>query len=227
MIIFGIREARLQTKLFDGPCTQCGHKGTISCTLFSKHVHLFWIPFFPVGKREVIWCTNCRHQYKQTSITDSILQQEIKCFNRSQRAPFWQWTGLLFMMGLIGYTLISGFQETKNTKLFIESPQVGDVYCVKPNDKVYTLMYIHSIENDSIFFVENKYTMNLKSEAKQLHRNSFYDHDYVYGFSYDELKELFYDDKMIQIIWRNLPYQTKRLKLTDEERKLLEDNDME
>ena len=228
MIIFGTREARLHTKTFDdGFCTQCGQKGTITCTVFSKHVHFFWIPFFPVGKREVIWCTNCGHEYNHASITAPILQKQMVNFSRSQKAPFWQWTGLLLMIVFMGFTMISGFRETRNTQLFMESPQIGDVYCVKHDNKVYTLMSIHSIENDSVFFIANKYTMSLKSEAKQLHRDAFYDHNYLYGYSRDELKKLFYEDRSILTIWRNLPYQTKKLNLTDKERKVLEEDEEE
>ncbi|MDR2146136.1 MAG: zinc ribbon domain-containing protein, partial [Tannerella sp.] len=223
MIIFGTREARLLTKVFDGDfCPYCGHNGTIACTVFSKHVHLFWIPFFPVGKRSVIWCTQCGHEFKHVSETAPVLQQQIANVIRSGKAPFWQWTGLLLMIALIANTLISGFRETKNTRLFMESPQVGDVYCVKYDDD-YTLMSISSIENDSIFFIENKYTMSLKSRAKELHRDNFYDHDILYGYTHDELEELF-EDKSILTIWRNFPYQTKKLDLTDEERKLLEED---
>ena len=226
MIIFGIREARLLTTVFeDKLCPQCGQEGSVACTVFSKHAHVFWIPFFPIGKRGLIWCTQCGHTFKHASEVEPTLQKQITDFKQSQKAPFWQWTGLLLMIGIMVYAMISGFLETRNTKLFIESPQVNDVYCVKYDDKAYTLMSIYSIENDSIFFIENKYTMSLESKAKQLHRNAFYDHDYIYGYSHDELKELFYEDKRILTIWRNLPYQTKQLKLTDKERKLLEEED--
>ncbi|MDR2147249.1 MAG: hypothetical protein LBE91_12395, partial [Tannerella sp.] len=228
IIFYGTREARLSTKVFeDRFCPYCGQKGTVTCTVFSKHAHVFWIPLLPVGKREVIWCTHCGHEFKHAGETGPDLQKRIAAFSYRQKVPFWQWTGLLLLIAFIANTLIFGYlgarRETKNTELFIESPQVGDVYCVK-YEKVYTLMAIDSIENDSVFFIENKYTMSFKSEAIQLHRDAFYDHDYIYGYTHDELKEMFHEDKSILNIWRNLPYQTKKLDLTDEERKLLEED---
>ena len=223
MIIYGYREARLSTKVFDdGFCTHCGQQGTIACTVFSKHAHCMWIPLFPLGKRAAIWCRECGTEYKLKEVTP-VLQNQISDFKRKQKAPFWQWIGLLLLLGIIASTMITGYRETRNTKRFLETPALNDVYCVK-YDNAYSLMYIADIQGDSIFFLENKYTMSKQSEAIKLHRPHFYDLDSVYGYSHDELKT-YYNDKLICTIWRNLPYQTTPLNLSDDERQLLEDDE--
>ena len=175
-----------------------------------------WIPLFPLGKRTVIWCNHCGKEYKYTRELPPVLQSQVTDFSRKQRAPFWQWVGLLLLLGFITSALIAGHRETRNTKRFLESPELNDVYCMKYNN-AYLLMYIFDIQGDSIFFIENKYTMKKQSGVKKLHRPHFYDYDTVHGYSHDELKEC-YNGKLIRTIWRNLPYQTSQLNIPDKER---------
>ena len=217
MIIFGYREATLQTNAFEeGFCTNCGQKGTIACTVFSKHAHVMWIPLFPIGKRTVIFCQHCGKEYKQLREAPPNVQSQIMAFRRKQKAPFWQWTGLLLLAGLIASAIISGFRETKNTKKYLESPEYNDVYCVK-YDNAYSLMYIVDISDDSIYFAENNYTTKSRSDVKKLHRYEYYDHDLTIAYSNEELIELYYIDSLILTIWRNLPFSKEELITIDED----------
>ena len=217
MIFYGYREATLQTKIFDDEvCTHCSQKGNIACTVFSKHFHIMWIPLFPIGKRTVIWCRNCENEYKQLDEATPDLRNQILEFSRKQKAPFWQWIGLLLFVGFIGSTLFFGYKETKNTKLFLESPDFKDVYCMK-YENGYSLMYIVDIRNDSIFFLDNNYATTKKSEVKKLHAPQNYELDDLYVYTHNELKKLYYIDRVIITIWRDLPFNLEGLTFEDDE----------
>ena len=211
MIIYGWREARLKTgNLDDGFCTNCGQKGTICYASFSKHAHVFWIPLFPFSKRKLIQCSNCNKEYHISELNPEQ-QQIVQESHRKSKPPLWQWLGLL----LIAASLISGFINTRiensNAKSYFESPEINDVYCYK-EDGAYSLMYIDEITEDSIYFIDNIYEVKSMSNAKDLHKQLYYDYDVVYGFSKEELHNLFYEEKSIIKIWRNLSYSTKPLK---------------
>jgi hypothetical protein len=212
MIIYGYREARLQTKTFeDGFCTRCGQKGTMTCTVFSRHAHIMWIPLFPYRKRMVLWCRHCEQEFHWNEMPPA-LQNQLNEFRKSCKAPFWQWTGLLFLVVFIFNNILSVQRDNKRRDSYYESPQLNDVYCLK-YDEGYSLMYIDEIRNDSVFFISNDYIAKKHSSAKKLHRPDFYDADTCYGYSKEELNEHYYGRKIIKDIWRNLPYNREYIEV--------------
>jgi len=226
MIIFGYREATLQTKVFeDDTCDHCGQKGNIACTVYSRHAHVMWIPLFPIGKRKVAWCQHCGKIF-QLNETPPDLQNQIREFSRTQKAPFWQWIGLLLFAGLIVSTLFRGYRETSNTKKYLESPDYRDVYCLK-YDKGYSLMYVVDFNEDSIYFLDNNYVASKISDAKDLHWMDYYELDTIYIYSRDQVKDLYYKDKVIKSIWRGLPFKNKEMLFEDDDEDEDEDFDDE
>jgi hypothetical protein len=214
MIIYGYREARLQTKTFeDGFCTCCGQKGTITATVFSRHAHVMWIPLFPFRKRTVIWCGHCGHEFHPDE-TPPVLQDQLGEFRKSQKPPLWQWVGLLLFTVFAFNIILSVQRDGKKRDAFYESPQPGDVYCLK-YDEGYSLMYIDEIGNDSVFFISNDYLSETFSGAKKLHRPEFYDAGTYYGYSREELNEYYYGRKIIRDIWRDLPYNREDLEIEE------------
>jgi hypothetical protein len=223
MIIYGSRDATLQSTSFeDHFCTNCGQKGTISCKVYSRHAHLFWIPLFPYSKRLVIWCNNCGKEFHINELNPQ-LQEEIKRFRGSCRAPFWQWVGLTLIVTSIILNIINVVTDNNNTKKYLHSPEINDVYCIE-NDDGYSLMYINEIKGDSVFFIFSDYTYPTISGVKKLHQLKYYDLDEAYGFSREELNK-HYNDKNILKIWRSLPYSTDIVKM--KESKTIDNSDVD
>jgi len=214
MIIYGTRDVTLQSTSFeDHFCTNCGQKGTICCTVFSRHAHIFWIPLFPYSKRLVIWCNNCKKEFHINELSPQ-LRSEIVEFHRKCRAPLWQWVGLALIAASVLIGITNGITENKNTKKYFDSPEINDVYCVKYDDG-YSLMFIDEIRDDSIFFIHNEYTYSTMTKVKNLHKLNYYDLDEVYGYSREELNELYHEEKFIKKIWRSLPYSTANVKIKE------------
>ncbi|MDR2919426.1 MAG: hypothetical protein LBV72_08705 [Tannerella sp.] len=85
-------------------------------------------------------------------------------------------------------------------------------------------MTIAGIQGDSVYFLNNEYYTTQISDVKKLHRANFYEKEFVYGYSKEELQEL-YNDKMIRYIWRDLPYNTEKLKGSNIKEDTTEDED--
>lgn len=227
MIIYGYREARLQSGTFEGAtCPHCGQQGDVAGAVFSRHAHVMFIPLFPFYKRMDIWCQQCGES-SQVGNYPAEIQTQMRDFKRSQKPRIWQFLGLILIAVFIVSAIISGQREKTNTGKYVEDPALEDVYCLRYDNK-YSLMIVAEIQGDSIYFYSNDYHTSKKSNVKKLHRPDFYNHDVVYRYDKNELKEL-YEDKTLRSVWRNLPYSTEIIKVkeADAEEKTSEDSETE
>ncbi|MCI1188768.1 hypothetical protein MON38_15175 [Hymenobacter sp. DH14] len=61
LFFLGIRRSTIATEHLSGlACAYCHTPETLTCTVFSRYVHLFWVPAFPVGKFSVTSCQHCK-----------------------------------------------------------------------------------------------------------------------------------------------------------------------
>ena len=103
---------------------------------------------------------------------------------------------------------------SEESQEYIKAPKVGDIYFIEPEEKVFTLIKISSIDNDSIVFTLNRSNYDLNREidatlntvkfiktASLNQTNSWSDSSKTYTKS--ELIDL-YNDKYIYEIKRGL-----------------------
>ncbi|MDR2919427.1 MAG: hypothetical protein LBV72_08710 [Tannerella sp.] len=108
MIIYGYREATLQAGTFEGAvCPHCGQQGHVAGAVFSRHLHIMWIPLFPIYKRMDIWCQQCGEQSHRMDFPAEI-QDQMKSFKKAQKPRIWQFLGLIIVALFIGSAIISG-----------------------------------------------------------------------------------------------------------------------
>ena len=105
MIIFGTRTAYIKSvKLNNAVCPHCGTGESIVLNIFRKHVHVFWIPFFPLWKKVVSQCQHCKNGlYYNEMPTD--LQRESDLVKRDTRGPLWQFSGLAVILVLVLFSV--------------------------------------------------------------------------------------------------------------------------
>ena len=88
MIVFGTRAAHIKSVLSkQAVCPNCNEKGSIIISVFRKHAHIFWIPMFPIGKRGISQCQNCKNVLSTKEMPDSI-RNKYKASRRKQRTPY-------------------------------------------------------------------------------------------------------------------------------------------
>ncbi|MAB48098.1 MAG: hypothetical protein CMC05_05665 [Flavobacteriaceae bacterium] len=118
---------------------------------------------------------------------------------------------------LITFLLIfscANHHTSEESQEYIKAPKVGDIYFIEPEEKVFTLIKISSIDNDSIVFTLNRSNYDLNREidatlntvkfiktASLNQTNSWSDSSKTYTKS--ELIDL-YNDKYIYEIKRGL-----------------------
>lgn len=157
MIIFGTKAKLLRTdKVEQETCTHCGAQHSIYVSIFQRYFHIFWIPFFPIGKAKVSQCGHCR-QVLQAHEMPAPLQAQSKAIAAQASTPVWTFSGLALLGIFITWAIISDQQEDKETLAFVAAPQYGDVYEVKLGEKSYTLFRVAEVQADTILFYPHQY----------------------------------------------------------------------
>lgn len=108
MIIFGTRASRIGTiNVAGSQCDYCHHDQSQEITQFGNYFHVFWIPFFPIGRRTFGECTHCKRTIRKREFSPQLLAT----FNMNKseiRRPIWHWSGLLIVAAMVLTVYISG-----------------------------------------------------------------------------------------------------------------------
>lgn len=161
MIIYGTRSVKIAAEnLFNIECSSCKKRSSTELYVFSKHVHLFWVPMFPFGKTGVAQCENCKKVTPKKEMNSELLEK-YNALKVTGKPKFWQFTGLAFVAVLVFLTSKAITEENKLEKEYLAAPQVGDRYYIKAESGYFTAYKIVSVDKDSIEF-----TLNLKEVNK-------------------------------------------------------------
>lgn len=198
MIIYGSRAVHLksaESKL--AICPSCKTQGSLIFSVFRKHVHVFWIPLFPIGKKGVSQCQHCKSTLETKEMPEPI-KREYDNFKNEANGPLWQFAGL----GLIAILIIWGnyaSREDKKLELkYIETPVKGDIYEYKIESGSYSTLKVTSISSDSVFIVPNEYVISRMSKIYKIDKPENYS-ELSYGISKDKLKEMYSSGYILDI----------------------------
>ena len=193
MIIYGIGTANL--KAFQSKtvtCPECDTKGMMEFSFVSRHVHVFWIPLFPVGKKGVSKCLHCKHTMEGKEMPQDV-KMEYTNYKSEVRAPIWQFVGLAIISMLIVWGVYDIEQTTERELEYITAPMIGDVYEFKIDAGSYTSIRVEEVKGDSVYVSENEYEINLSSSIGDIDKDENY-MDVTYSISIDDLRKMYEDE---------------------------------
>lgn len=196
MIIYGIRNKELIKEHITDKCPDCGTQNSIDMHVFQKYAHVFWIPFFPLGKTGVSQCDHCKQVLKLKEMPSS-LANTYENLKSQTKTPIWTFTGLALVAVLITIGIISDKKKDERNAQLILTPRAGDIFEIKTKDNQYTLYKVDQVEGDSIFVQASNYEVNKLTGLNDLKKKD-YSSD-IYGFSKTELKEMFNKGEIIDI----------------------------
>lgn len=105
MIIFGGKSSPIGHFLApDSKCDYCEQEGSQVISVIGNYAHVFWIPFFPIGRDVFAECMHCKRTLRQTEFSPELKQIYENNKNNVHR-PMWHWFGL----GLIGFLFVFVF----------------------------------------------------------------------------------------------------------------------
>ena len=199
MIVYGTRSSQLAKEMVPQKCTNCGTPNSVDLYLFQKYAHVFWIPFFPIGKTSVSQCNNCKQVLKQNEMPPA-LQSSYENLRKDYRPPVWMFAGLaLVALLIIGATVADKRKNEKNAQLILV-PRHGDVFEIKTKSNQYTLYRVQEVRGDSAYLQLNNYETNkmtglaeLKSKGDEAYS------DELFSFSTAELKAMLEKGEIMNI----------------------------
>ncbi|SEO84086.1 hypothetical protein [Mucilaginibacter sp. OK283] len=172
MIIYGTKATLRKTDFIADACPACGAGNVMQMNVFQRYAHVYWIPFFPIGKTGVSQCTNCKQVLKFDQMTPS-LKMSYYNIKKHTAIPVWTFSGV-FIIALIAVGVtISSRQTAKKVSSMITSLKKDDILQIKLKDNAYTLIKVNRVVGDSIYCVANKYQTNLESDIDNLKSKEF------------------------------------------------------
>ncbi len=94
MIIYGIGKTHLGHAILENEiCENCKEKQSLILNVFGKHIHIFWIPLFPISKKVYSQCSHCKKVLEYEEMPKTI---KMKCEILKKKAKFeiWQYAGV-------------------------------------------------------------------------------------------------------------------------------------
>lgn len=191
MIVYGTRSTQLAKQIVADKCTNCGTQNSIDLHVFQKYAHVFWIPFFPIGKTGVSQCDHCKQVLKEKEMPPGLKQtcQDLKA---QSKTPIWTFSGLALVAILIAIGVISDQKKTATNAVLITQPHKGDVLEIRNSDKQYTLLRVEDVKGDSVYFRLNNFETDLQSGLSKIKEkgDAAYGQD-IYALPKQELKAMF------------------------------------
>lgn len=105
LFLFGTRNTDIATAPLPGlACAHCHTPEALSCTVFSRYVHLFWIPAFPIGKTSVTVCQHCKQVLTLREMPPAY-QAPVRAIQQAAQTPLTHFALLI----LVGAVVLIGF----------------------------------------------------------------------------------------------------------------------
>ena len=198
MIFYGISPVHLKTaQARNVTCENCNNKNTILFSIYRNHIHIFWIPIFPIHKTGVSQCGHCQQVLKPKQMPQR-LKREYQNFKSDAKGPIWQFAGLFLLVCLAAVSVYSIQREKENTEVYFSEPAIGDIYDYRIDYGNYSTMKVVQVTKDTLFMSLNDYVISKSSDIDQIDEAENYP-DKVYGIARQELEKMKTDGDILQI----------------------------
>ncbi|MFY7671569.1 hypothetical protein ACOSP6_10845 [Tenacibaculum sp. MEBiC06402] len=189
MIFYGTKGAHLKSEKISGvKCSHCEQQTSYTASIFGRYAYLYWIPVFPLPKKGVAECDNCKVTLEPKQMNDQ-LRMKYDNVNANVKTPITYWIGSLILAAIIAFGIYSVNQHEKDVVEYIKAPQAGDVVEYKPSD-FYSTLKITRVENDSVYFAQNKFEIEKQSRIYKIDKTENYTEE-AYGISLADYQKKF------------------------------------
>ncbi|WP_290798657.1 zinc-ribbon domain-containing protein [Flavihumibacter sp. UBA7668] len=148
-------------------CSNCGMDNRIDLYVFQKYAHVFWIPFFPIGKTAVSQCDHCKQSLEPKEMPPGLMAS-YKEAKKTIKSPFWMFSGLALLAILITVIVVNDKKKQDKNAQLVLTPKAGDLLEIKTPERQYTLYKIDQINGDSVLFRVHNYETNKLSGLREL-----------------------------------------------------------
>lgn len=167
MIVYGTRAKLIRSEYVAGQCPNCGTNNSIYMSVFQRYAHIFWIPFFPVGKTGVSVCAHCK-QTLNSKIMPADPRFSYDNLAMQSQTPIWSYSGLGIVALIVMGVTANQKHTSKKINEYVMAPKAGDVLHVKLKDTVFTLFKISRVEKDSVYILMANYQSDQEEDLDEI-----------------------------------------------------------
>lgn len=199
MIFFGSRSSLLKTgTLTNVSCPNCDNLTTMNYSIFGEYAHLYWIPLFPLARKNAVECNACKRIFKVGELPEAIIKK-FRHARQGVKAPIWNYSGLAVLAFGLSYGAWASNANDVNNIEYIKSPQTHDVYSITGSeDNYYSSMKVTEVSEDSVFVLMNDYETDRRSDVNTIDKDRNYTTN-SFSFSKADIEELFNDGIIFDI----------------------------
>lgn len=164
LFFYGVRTTPVLTApLPDLACAHCQTPNGLSCTVFSRYVHFFWIPVFPIGKDSVTECAHCKQTLLAREMPASY-RAPVQAVQQQAGTPLTHFALVLLLGAFVAFGMVMSLfgKSDKSTATAPVSAQettagsavAGTRYKINMTDdgRVYSLAQVTKVTPDSVFY---------------------------------------------------------------------------
>jgi len=203
IFFYGTKSSTIKNGVINNvTCPHCETNTGMNYSVFGRYAHLYWIPFFPVGKVKILECKNCKSTYELKNLPILIRQK----FNSEQKinpakTPITHFSILIIIGILVSIGIILNIKSASDSKEFAENPKVGDVYFETTSTGKYSTSKVTKVTKDSVFVLVNNMEIDKKSNVDKINKDSNFTTN-TYGYSKKQIIDFVKDGKTIYEIQR-------------------------
>jgi len=199
MIVYGWNTAKFNTKRpKDLRCHNCNDFGNVSVTKFVKYANIYWIPLFPYRVINEVECHSCGEITHLKDISDELKRHYIDY--KSVAPPFWSFSGIAIIIGLVVYGWISNLPDTEGMISKINNIEESRIFEFKTEDDEYSSFKVCSFDEDSIYIVYNEYQSPKQSDMEDVSGTNDFSKDTL-SIDRELLLELVEDGTIVDVRW--------------------------
>lgn len=174
MIIYGTRAKQLLQESILDKCEHCQNSNTMTMYVFQKYAHVFWIPFFPIGKTGISQCEHCKQALKLKEMP-ATLRDTYNNLKQQTRTPIWMFSGSALLAVLFTILILDIQDDDRKTKQYVAAPAVNDILNIKTKDNEYSILKVVELRSDSVFVLPSAYMATKSTRLYELREKEFSD----------------------------------------------------
>lgn len=186
-----------ETQIDNYHCPVCNTKTHLNLKIKGGLISILYIPMLPIRKDYLLNCGNCKKNIKKNSL-NYIEKEKFDNFykNTPYKIPIYHYTGFSLLLLIIGFAIYIGIEVTKEERIRIQKPTIGDIYRIK-NENGYTTFKVNKIYKDSISVFLNDIYIDNYDQIEDIDISKNYNKSRT--FSKLELLKMFDSNKIYQV----------------------------
>jgi len=109
LFFFGTGTSHITTMPLPGlVCAHCGNSDTITSTVTSRYVHIFWIPLLPMGKSSATVCHHCKQVLSSLYQMPTTYRESVQSIQKQARIPLTNYALSLFFGVGVAFIVVVG-----------------------------------------------------------------------------------------------------------------------